>query len=166
MAIETIEAGRWLYAEGGVPEYFIYKLIRGRVSVYRGGTKIREVAVTEGEPPKILGVSALLRDSRQHMSSVKAETDLEVERTGVEQIRGVLAAEIPAAMKQDVALMVKSIVLGNELVGKRNEFLALPTVQLELPDGLPEEIKGVLSEVQRVYALVHGDVERLVGGGL
>ena len=163
MSIETIAAGKWLFSEGGVPEYFLYKLLKGKVSVHKGGAKVRDVKVEEGDPPVSLGVSALLSDSRVHMSSVRAETDVLVDKTSVDQIRGILAAEIPEQVKHDIDVMRRSIVLGNEVVSKWNQFSGLPTVDLEFAEGLRPEVREVLSEIKRLYQLVRDDLEGLAG---
>ena len=163
MSIETIAAGRWLFSEGGVPEYFLYKLLKGRVSDHKGGVKLRDVKVEEGDPPLPLGVAALLSDHRVHMSSVRAETDVVLDKTSVDQIRGILAAEIPAQVKHEIDVMRRSIVLGNEVVSKWNEFSGLPTVDLEIAEGMRPEVREVVSEIKRLYELVRDDLKRLAG---
>ena len=155
---EIIKAGRWIFTEGGVPEYFIYKLLRGKVSIHKSARKIREVEITENMKPIMLGITAVLRDDRAHMASVRAETDIEVERIAVDQIRGVLANEIPGEIKYDLSVMINAISLGNEIESLMNRFFDLPEVDFETPENLGEPVCEILSEIKRLYKLISVDV--------
>ncbi len=164
MTIETIKAGEWLYTEGGVPEYFIYRLLQGRVSIYKGPIKIRERELKEGDSPVTFGIPALLRENRQHLSSVKAESDLVVERIYTDKMRRLLKTELPEEMKQDLEVISQSIVVGWEAASRLNRFRQLRRVDLEIPDNLKPETLEVLREIKRLYALVLSDIEKLAPG--
>ncbi len=161
VATETIEAGSWLYTEGGLPQYFIYRLLQGKVSIYKGPIKIREFEQKEGDSPVTFGIPALLRENRQHMSSVKAESDLVIERVYTDRIRQILKAEIPKEMKEDLKVITQSIVVGWEAVSRLNHFRQLRRVDLEIPVNLGPETLEVLREIKRLYDLVRSDVKKL-----
>jgi len=161
MDINTIKAGQWIFTEDGVPEYFIYKLMKGRVSIYKSGRKIREVEIMDGKKPILLGITAVLREDRMHKASVKAETDVEVGSVPVEQIRGVLANEVPAEIKKETEIMTQAISLGNEIVSSLSKFNDLPEVDLDIPEGLTSQTTEILSEIKRLYGLITQDVRQL-----
>jgi hypothetical protein len=163
MATETIEAGNWLYTEGGVPDSFIYRLLHGKVSIYKGPIKIRELELKAGDDPVTFGIPALLRESRQHLSSVKAESDLVIERVYTDQIRRILKAEIPEAMNGDLEVITQSIVVGWEAASRLNHFRQLAQVDLKIPDNLGPETLEVLTELKRLYDLVRSDIKKLGG---
>ncbi|VAX22966.1 hypothetical protein MNBD_NITROSPINAE02-1945 [hydrothermal vent metagenome] len=160
MTIETIKAGQWVVAEGGVPEYSIYKLLSGTVSIYKSGSRIREVTINKGDKPIMIGITAIFRDDLMHMASVKAETDVEVDRIYIDQIRGTLANEIPKENKNDIAIMIKSITMGNELVSLVNKFYDLPKINLEIPTNVSTETEEILSEITRLYNLIGADIDK------
>ncbi len=158
MDIETIEAGQWIVTEGETPYFSIYKLVKGKVSIYKGSKKIREVEIKEGMRPIMPGITAVMSDDHKHTASVKAETDIEVEKVSVDHLLGIMRNEFPRSIRNDISIMTKSIVSGNEIISKLNEFSNLPSVELEIPDGIGPEALEILSEIKRLYELITADV--------
>ncbi len=161
MTIETIEAGKWIVTEGEVPAYFIYKLCKGEVPIYKNAEKIREIEIKDGEKPIMIGLTALLRDDRMHMASVKAETDVVVDKHYVDQIRGILKNEVPGEIKNDITTMTDSIITANEMIRLKNKLKDLGHVDLEIPDSVSAGTHEVLSELKRLYELTMGDVKKI-----
>lgn len=162
MLVETIQAGQWIFTEGGVPEYSIYRLLEGKVSVHKSGRKIRELDIKKGDDPVTLGITAILRNDRMHMASVRAETDVKVDRIYIDHIRGILQNEVPKEMKGDIDTMISGINLGNEIVSLVSRFADLPKVDIEISDNSSPETVWVLSEIKRLYELISADVDRMV----
>ncbi|VAX22108.1 hypothetical protein MNBD_NITROSPINAE01-982 [hydrothermal vent metagenome] len=162
MTIETIEAGEWIVTEGEIPAYFIYKLCKGEVSVYKNAERIREIKIKDGEKPIMIGLTALLRDDRMHMASVKAETDVVVDKHYIDQIRGILKNEVPEEIKKDIATMTGSIVAANEIVRLKNKLKDLGHVALDIPDSVSAGTNEVLSELKRLYELTMGDMKKIM----
>ncbi len=154
MAQETIDAGQWIFTEGGQYGYFMYKLIKGKVSVYSGGAKVNEITVNEGDAPVSLGIIAALREDGKHTASVKSETEIVVERVFLDQIRGVLRNEIPDEMKSDIDTMLNTILINNEINSLKARLAKLPKVSLEIPENL--QSNSVLQEIVRLYSF-YGD---------
>lgn len=163
MSIETVKADQWLFTAGRVAEYCIYKLINGKVSIYKSGKKIREVEIKkDGMEPILMGITAVLRDDFMHQASVKTETEVQVERIYVDQIRGILANEIPGRLKKDIETMTESIVMGNEILCMIYKFSDTSRVNLEIPDDLSSETREILSELKRLYKLITTDVDAII----
>lgn len=162
METETIKAGEWIITEGGpIPQYFIYKLLKGNVAIFKRGKKVRDVEIKEGEKPIMIGITAVLREDRKHMASVKAVTDVEVERIYFDQVIGVLANEMPKEVKQNLSVMVKSITMGNEIICMLHEFYDIPRVTIEIPDNIDDNPTEILKEIKRLYALINEDVNKI-----
>ena len=161
-SIETIMAGQWLFTAGRVAEYCIYKLIKGRVSIYKSGKKIREVEIKEGMKPITLGITAVLRDDLIHQISCKTETDIQAERIYVDQIRGILANEIPGSLKKTIESMTESIIMGNEIMCMIYKFLDASAINLEVPGDVSSETQEILSELKRLYELITTDVDAII----
>ncbi len=162
MNTETIKAGQWVFTEGTVPQYFFFKLLSGDVSIYKRGRKIRSLTIEEGSKPIMLGVSAALRDDRLHMASVKADSDIVVERLNIDHIRGVLANEMPDNLKKNLAIMMESIGAGNEIVSLITRFEELERPDTVIPESMPEEAREILGEVKRLYQLITADVDKII----
>jgi len=161
MTVETIKAGNWIFTEGGVPEYSIYKLLEGKVSIHKSGREIRVVEIKKGDKPISLGITAVLRDDRMHAASVRAESDVTVDRIFIDQVRGILKNEVPKDIRYDITVMIETIVKGNEITSAINEFYDLPRVDTEISENLGPEVVEILSEIKRLYTLIRADVERL-----
>ncbi|MBR34033.1 MAG: hypothetical protein CMH78_00815 [Nitrospinae bacterium] len=162
MTVETIKAGQWLFNAGCVAEYCIYKLITGKVSIYKSGKKIREVEMKEGMKPIILGITAVLRDDLTHQASVKTETDVQVKRIYVDQIKGILANEIPDSLKKYIETLTESIVMGNEILCMIYKFSETPRINLKIPSDAGSETQEILSELKRLYDLITTDVDAII----
>jgi len=161
MTVEKIEAGRWIFSEGDVAEFSIYKLRSGKVSIHKSGRKIRDVEIKEGMQPIILGIAAALREDRKHGASVKAESDIEVVRIFIDHLRAILANEIPPDIKDEVSTMIKAIVMGNEITSLLIKYSELPHMELSIPDDVSPNTVEILSEISRLYSLITKDVDQL-----
>jgi len=159
---KVFSAGKWIIAEGGIPAYYVFKLIKGTVSIHKGGREIREAVIGPGDAPIMMGVTALLRPDRMHMASIRAETEVEAELIHVEHILGILRNNIPQAQKQTLKHMAEAINMGNEIISLVNKYFEVPRVNLELPDGLDQETTEVLTEVNRLYTTITHDVDSIV----
>jgi hypothetical protein len=163
MSFNTIRAGEWVFTEGKVPEYWIYRLLTGKVSIHKNNRKIRELQIQEGTSPVILGISALLRTDRLHTASIRAETELQVEKIYIDQIRKILTDEIPASVADEIATMVTAIDMGTTLISLAKKFDELPRISVKIPNDLHPETEEVLSEIKRMYKLILSDVQELTG---
>ncbi len=152
MSIKKIEAGQWLFTEGGVPGSVIYKLIKGRVSIYRDDKMINSLEVEEGMKPRLIGVlSALVRD-RKPTASVRTDTDVEVETMYIDHLQGLLKHDVPAEMRDDIDAIIKSIVVRDKIKRLQRELSAIsPPEKLDIPDNINPEVSEVLSELMEVY---------------
>ncbi|MDP6567152.1 MAG: hypothetical protein QF578_20150 [Alphaproteobacteria bacterium] len=154
----TIKAGEWLITEGGLPAYFLYKLIKGTVGVYEEGEKLRTIEVTGGTPPHYLGFMSCLAPKGQHSLSVKTESDVEVEVYYVDHIRGLLRHDVSAATWRDIETMIDVIVMGDHIKALRRHIARKKKVDLRIDDGAIPEIKGVLEELVNLYEeIIHDD---------
>lgn len=163
MTLDTRKAGQWIITEGGnIPEYFIYRLLEGQVSIYKGGRKIRDIAIKAGQQSITLGITSCFSPNLRHMASVKADTDVKLERIYLEQIQGVLDHEVPVSIQPDIKTMVKAIVMGNEITSTVNKLSDLPKVNFQVPDDMSKETTEIVSEIKRLYELIMLDVERII----
>ena len=154
MEIRKFRAGQWIILEGDTPAYFIYRLHLGVVSYFESGSKTRTVEVTEGMKPIYLGFTSALRDDRMHHSSIKAETDMEVEVFSIDTIRGALKHDIPDDMKPDIELMIQVIVMENHIRSLKRKARDIPVLsenRLKVPNNVSPEVGELLSEVIDVY---------------
>lgn len=152
MSRETIKAGQWILAEGAHYGYLMYKLLKGKVSIFRSGAKVNEIEVKEGGKPVFLGIIAALRDDGIHTASVQADSNIEVEQIYLDQIRGIIKNEVPEDIKDDLSVMVHAIVLQNEITSLEQELASLPKIDFSAPDN--ERIREVLEEIGRLYKSV------------
>jgi CRP-like cAMP-binding protein len=102
------KAGQWIITESGTPAYFIYKMTKGSVSYHEEGAVIRIGVVKEGMKPIYLGFTGALRDDRRHSTSIRAETDVELEVLSVDSLRGTLKHDIRETMRRDIAQMIRA----------------------------------------------------------
>lgn len=160
MSTEIIKSGEWLFKEQNPPGYSIYKLMKGKVSIYKREKKIREMEVKEGMKPIMLGITAALRNDRQHMASVKAESDIEVNRIFIDHIKSVIADEIPQDIKHDISSMIESIVIGTEILYLISKKSNKPSLDVKIPDNVSTAASEILSEIISLYKLINADVAR------
>jgi len=151
MRKEKFSAGQWLLTEGNFA-YFLYKLVKGKVSVYQNETQIGGLDIKEGDNPVVLGILAALNKSRQHSASVKAETDVEVEVISYDAIQGMLAHDLPKEMKEDIDTAIKAIVLKDRMNVCNQELSKLPVVSLDIPGNINPEVAQVLTSIKAIYS--------------
>lgn len=148
------KSGQWIITESGTPAYFIYKMTKGSVSYHEEGAVIRTVELKEGMKPVYLGFTGALRDDRRHSTSIRAETDMELEVLSVDSLRGALRHDIPETMRQDIELMIRVIVLENHirsLKRKARDLEVIPDMRLVIPAEVCGELKDLLEELIDVY---------------
>lgn len=151
----TITAGTWILTEGQPNYFYYYKLLKGTVSIYSHEFKISEIEVKEGDQPVVLGIIAALRKNREPIASVKTETEIEAIRIHIDQAQGILYNEIPRDIKSDVMSMIDSILLKNEIESLKKTIGNLPDVEMEIPDGLRQDVNEMLLEIKRLYDIQH-----------
>lgn len=151
MEQETIEAGMWIITEGGSPGSFIYKLNKGKVSIWTHGERIRTIEVESLADSVFLGVIAALRKDRMNIASVLTETEVEVEKISIDQVWGVLNNETTAELRNKIDTMIEAIYLSNEIESLKRRLASLPLVNIDPPDDLRIEGKVMLDEIQRLY---------------
>lgn len=162
MKMHTFKSGEWIILEGEIPAYFIYKLLSGKVSYHEEGTKIREIEIKAGDTPKIIGITAALSANRLHHASIRAESDIEAEVLSVDTIKGILKHDVPEDMKDQINVMVDTIVLGNHIKSLKRKMSILPRI----PDGEPvvtgglhQGVADLLAELKRIYSGIASDTE-------
>jgi len=160
MEIRTFKSGQWIITEGDIPAYYIYKLLNGKVSYHEEGTKIREIEIREGDTPKIIGITAALRDDRLHHASIKAESDVKAQELSVDMIKGILKHDVPDTMKKQINIMTDAIVLGNHIKSLKRKMSVLPRIpdaQLKVTGDVHQEVSDLLSELNRIYSSIISD---------
>ena len=152
-------AGIWLITdtkEGGVPGYFVYKLLQGKVSVYEGDLKINTIEVKEGMKPKLIGVLAALSSSRDRTASVYTETEIKFETIAIDRLKFCLKEEVAENVREDIETAIKAITKRDEIKRLQSEIaqLSLPE-KIDVPDDVNPELKEVLSELKDLYESSH-----------
>ena len=109
----------------------------------------------------MVGIVAALSDDRLPTASVRAETDMLMENTSIDHLRGVLANEIPSNVKQDLAIMIRTMVTGNRVVAMLNELSEEPRIDLAIPENTSPETAMILVDIKRLYRLITGDIDEL-----
>lgn len=154
MKTQKFASGEWIIVEGDIPAYYIYRLLRGKVSYYENGNKLREAEYREGGDPVILGFTSALRDDRHSGASVKAETDIEVEPLSVDAIKGALLHDVSDEIKAEVNQMIKTVVLGNHILSLQRDLAVMrriPDSKLAIPKNVSPDLHEILLELVRVY---------------
>ncbi|MDH4182620.1 MAG: hypothetical protein OEV92_00225 [Nitrospinota bacterium] len=151
MSFETIEKGQWIFVERSLPGYFIYRLLEGKVSIFRHGTKIHETEVKKGDKPALIGMISTLRPDGLHIASVYSETELKVQKIYSDQIKGMLNNELPESTKQDIHAMIETIVLRNEIEVLENKLKAIKPVSFKIPANTTTEMSQVLDGINNLY---------------
>ncbi|MBI5185521.1 MAG: cyclic nucleotide-binding domain-containing protein [Nitrospinae bacterium] len=151
MKKETFEAGQWLLTEGNFA-YFLYKLTKGTVSIYYKDKKIGTHEVKKGNPPMILGILAALKKDRQHLASVKTETEVEVEVLNFDHIQGLLKNDVPKGLRDEIDTMIQAITLEDQIKRCQQELSELNRVDLKIPDKIDAEVKCILTAIKELYS--------------
>ncbi len=159
MAVQTFEAGHWLITEGGVPSYFMHKLMSGTVGIYEDGQKIAEVEVNDGGRPRWLGFVSTLGKNHHHRASVRTETEVAVDSVYVDHIQGLLRHEVPVDIREDIDLMVEAVSMADHIKGLRRKLAKMKMVDLIPPSDIDKELADVLAELKRLYESLMQDEE-------
>lgn len=154
--VETIEANQWLITDDGIPAYFMFKLLQGKVSVYSNGVKVNELEIKEGQQPVVLGIIAALRDDRMHTASIKADSKLKVVRVYIDHVRGILKNEIPEDMRKDISAAIDTIVTNDKIESLKAKLAAAPKAKVQIPANLGEEAASVLRQISGLYDRITG----------
>jgi len=157
MSIEKFGANQWLITAGGVPAYFIYRLLKGRVAVYDEGVKVASVEVKEGDEPKFIGFIATLSKDLVHRASVRTETEIEVDTHYIDHIRGLIAHETSEKTRDDIQQMIEIISAVNQVRSLQKKISNLPRVELTVPEDTSPDLKNIMGELERLYAEVLED---------
>ena len=155
----TVKAGEWLITESDMPSYFLYRLLEGAVDIYEEHEKINHIEVNPGDAPKTLGFLSALSYERRHTASVKTVSDIKVEVTNTDHIRGLLRHDVPAAMRNDIDTMIETIVIGDHIMSSNRKLSKMPAIELTVEDGLDVELARVLTELKILYQSVLHDSE-------
>ena len=163
MSRKTIKAGQWLFKEGdvprsiickliSVPRHIIYKLIKGKVSIYKGDKRINIIEVAEGMKPRLIGVISVLTNDRSRSVSVVTHTDVEVEIIYSDHIKDILKSDVPQETRSEIDAIIKSIVMRDKIKCLQRELSAIsPPEALKVSDTLNPEVSELLSELMEVY---------------
>ena len=152
MSIKKIEAGQWLFTEDSVPGNIIYKLVKGKISIYKGDKRINTIEVTDGMKPRLIGVVAALTSERERTVSVQTDTEVEVETMYIDYLKGLLKSDLSAEMQSDIDAIIKSIVVRDKIKRLQRELSSIsPPEKLDVPDNLNPKVSEVLSELMEVY---------------
>ncbi len=148
---KTFPKGQWLITESDTPAYFIYRLKKGKVSIYTKGKKINEMEVREGDKPKLLGFIAVLRGDRRHTASVKTESTVEVETIYVDHLMGIIKNETPANIRKDVDAVIESIQLINSIESMKNKLAEIGKIRLSIPSNAQVNALELFDELKSLY---------------
>lgn len=148
---KTFPKGHWLISESNTPAYFIYRLKKGKVSVFTNGKKINEMEVRDGDEPKLLGVLAVLRDNRMHQASVKAESPVEVEMIYIDHLIGIIKNETPANVRKDVDAVIESIQLMNSIKTQEDRLAEIGKIRLSIPGNTKDLALEMFDELKSLY---------------
>jgi hypothetical protein len=148
---KTFPKGQWLITESNTPAYFIYRLKKGKVSIYSNGKKINEVEVGDGDKPKLLGFIAVLRGDRRHSASVKAESTVEVETMYIDHLMGIIKNETPANVRQDVDAVIESIHLFNSIESMKSRLAEIGKIRLSIPSNAKADTLELFDELKSLY---------------
>ncbi|MFQ5431386.1 MAG: hypothetical protein ACE5EN_02620, partial [Nitrospinota bacterium] len=98
-----------------------------------------------------LGMIAALRADRKHIESVRTETEIKAVRIYNDKAHGILANEIPKSIKNDVAVMIDTIMVVNEIHSLQKKLEGLPKVDPQLPDDMKPEVHELAGELVSLY---------------
>jgi hypothetical protein len=145
-------AGEWLIKEGDTSEIDVYKLLRGKVSVYEGGRKRTSIEVKEGEEPELIGVIAAFSSDRGRSASVVTETEIIYETISIGHIKNIIKKDLPQDIKEDIDSVIKAIVARDKINRLLNDVsqLSLPG-KLKIPENISQDAVEVLSELKNIY---------------
>jgi hypothetical protein len=151
MEKKIFSKGHWIIIEGKVPAYFIYKLLRGKVSIHENGKMINVVDVTKGQKPVLLGIMAAIRKDRCHIASVKTESEVELEMLYINQLRSLIRYDVPESYRKSLDAMIETILLINRIKSLQSTFFEQERVDTKIPEGLTGEVSEVLRQLTRLY---------------
>jgi len=157
MSIEKFGTNQWLITAGGVPAYFIYRLLKGRVGIYDEGVKVATVEVKEGDNPKFIGFMATLSKDLVHRASVRTETEIEVDTHYIDHVRGLLAHDVSEKMQDDIQNMIEIISAVNQVRSLQKRISNMTKIELTIPENTNPELKDILDELDRLYKEVCAD---------
>jgi len=154
MSLRKIKSGQWIIVEGDIQAQFFYKLIKGKVGIFKDGEKITSLEVKKGGKPRMLGFLAALSLNRTHVASVKTETEIELKSMEVSHLRGILQYDVPKSLKNNINSMIETIDMCNQLKSLQKKLSHIPEVKLNPPKRINQEVAGVLSELSGLYKQV------------
>ncbi len=157
MSIEKFGPHQWLITAGGVPAYFIYRLLKGTVGIYDEGVKVATVEVKEGDEPKFIGFIATLSKDLVHRASVRTETEIEVDTHYIDHIRGLIEHETSEKMRDDIQKMIEIISAVNQVRSLQKRISCMPRVELTVPENTSPDLKNIMGELERLYKEVLED---------
>ncbi len=156
MNSQTIKSGQWMIIEEDHNSHTLFKLRKGKVGIFCDGEKIKTVEVKDGDKPIMIGFLATLREDSRPIASVKAETELEVDVLNASHLKGILKYDTPKNLKEDINIMIESIMIRNRLTILEKKLLKKPIVKLEIPQDINPEVSEVLTELSGLYEQVSG----------
>jgi hypothetical protein len=148
---KTFPTGHWLISESNTPAYFIYRLKKGKVSIYTNGKKINEMEVKAGDKPKLLGVVGVFRGDRKHAASVKTESTVEVDTMYIDHLLGIIKHETPENIREDVHAVIESIQLINSIETMNNRLAEIGKIRLEIPSNAKGDALELFEELKSLY---------------
>ena len=151
MSKKMFSKGDWIISESETPAYFLYRLKKGTVSIHENGTMINSVEVEDGQKSVLLGILAVLREDRLHKASVRAESDVEVEQVYIDKLRNHIGQDVPASFKNDLDLMIDTILINNRIKSLKNSFAERELVTQKMFDNAPEELSEIFSQLTGMY---------------
>jgi CRP-like cAMP-binding protein len=157
--VNTVKAGEWLITESNMPSYYIYRLLEGAVDIYEEHEKINHIEVNPGDEPKTLGFLSALSYERRHTASVKTVSDIKVEMINTDHIRGLLHHDVPEAIRNDIDIMIETIVIGDRIKSHSRQLSKMPAIELTVEKGLDSELAQVLTELKILYQSILHDSE-------
>lgn len=143
--------GDWIITENETPACFLYRLKKGTVSIHENGNMINTVEVEEGGKSILLGILAVLREERLHKASVRAESDVEVEQVYIESLRNHIGRDVPESFRNDLDLMIDTILINNRIKSLKNSFAERELVTQKMFEDTPEELFEVFDQLAGMY---------------
>jgi len=162
MEKKTFSKGEWIITAGKAPAYFIYKLVKGKVSIHENGKMVNVVDVTKESRPALLGIMAAIRKDRCHTASVRTETEVEVEMFYINQLRSLIRYDIPESYRKNLDAMIETIILANKIKSLQTTFFEQEILDAKIPEGLTNEVEEVIRQLAGLYEnAVHTEQTKL-----
>jgi CRP-like cAMP-binding protein len=148
----TFPKGQWIITASKThPAYFIYRLKKGKVAIYKDGKKLNEMEVKEGDKPKLLGVLAVLSGDRRHTASIKTESTVEVDKIYIDHLMGIIKNETLARVREEVNAIIESIQLINSIEKMKNRLAEIGKVRLSIPSNVHGDALDLFEELKSLY---------------